>query len=337
MPRSKPKTAQAAASRKKPTKVNPDAKPGKMKPEVDDNRTYVCSCCGKEYKVQKSNFPHTLSPLYAGNNGYASFCKHCVDRYYDQLVEFFSGNEEKAIDRICQVLDWYYLDDIWAATRKISADRSRVGAYPSKMGLHHWAKQGTTYLDTIRDRASVVVQSYDEFEDKREQGETSISKRQINDWGVGFEESEYRLLDDHYKSLKESIDTNDIVQDTLARDLCEIKVQQVRARNRSDVDTFQKLTKLYQDTLKSANLKVKAGDSSSLSNDEACFGMFIRDVERYAPAEYYADKKLYKDADGFGDYMKRFVSRCVANFFGGTRDMDPEFSIGTVDEGGADG
>lgn len=330
------KNKAATKSRTSTTKINADAKPGKID-AVEDKTGFNCVCCGKQYKVQKTNFPHTLSPLYAGNDGYLPICKRCVDRYYDQLVDYYTGNEEKAMDRIAQIADWYYADDIFATTRKISADRSRVGAYPSKMQLPQYKTRGQTYLDTVKDRASVVVSDYDEFEEMHEQGETGITKKQIERWGLGFEENEYKQLDAHYKSLKDSIDTNDVVQDTLARDLCEIKVQQIRARNKGDVETFQKLTKLYQDTLKSANLKVRSGDASSLTDAEACWGNFIRDVERFAPAEYYADKNLYKDSDSFGDYMKRFVTRALENFFGGTRNMDPEFSIGNIEEGGADG
>jgi len=328
MPR--PKVAKAAESRKKNTQINKDAAPGIIAPVADDGRSYYCTCCGKEYKSQKGNFPHSSSPLFVGNNHYASICKRCTERYYEQLVDYFTNNEEKAMERMCQLFDWYYLDDIWAATRKISMDRSRIGAYPGKMGL--WSKQGTTYLDTIRDRASTVVQSYDEFEDMKEQGDTGISKRQVNEWGVGFEENEYRLLDDHYKSLKESIDTNDIVQDTLARDLCEIKVQQVRARNRCDVDTFQKLTKLYQDTLKSANLKVRNAELDAANDDQACWGVFIRDIEEHTPADIYKDRSVFKDIDNIQSYFERFVTRPVKNFFGGTRVMDHEFQVTQGDD-----
>lgn len=325
------KVAQTTQSRESATKVNPDAKPGKMSP-VETKTDFECVCCGKHFKLQKGNFPHTLSPLYAANGGYMPICKKCVDGYYDQLVEYFSGNEEKAIDRICQIADWYYLDDIWASTRKISADRSRVGAYPSKMVLSHWKERGTTYLDTIRDRASVVVQSYDDFEEMRDQGETGISKRQVNEWGIGFEESEYRLLDEHYKSLQKSIDTKDIVQDTLARDLCEIKVQQVRARNKNDVDTFQKLTKLYQDTLKSANLKVRNAELDAANDDQACWGVFVRDIEEHTPGDVYQDRSLFMDVDGIKSYFERFVTRAVKNFFGGTRIMDHEFQVTPGDD-----
>lgn len=332
MPRGRPKgskSTQAEKSRTSTTKINPDAKPGKIA-AVEERTGFDCVCCGKHYKLQKSNFPHTLSPLYTANNGYLPICKNCIDKYYSQLVEFFSGNEEKAIDRVAQIADWYYLDDIWASTRKISADRSRVGAYPSKMQLRK--DRGTTYLDTVRDRASVVVDSYESLEEMRDQGSSTITKAQFARWGPGFEEAEYKQLDNHYRSLCEKIDTNDVIQDNLAKDLCEIKIQQIRARSKGDADMYQKFTKLYQDTLKSANLKVNTGETNAMTDDELCWGNFIRDVEKFSPADIYMDKKLFSDPDGIRDYLERFVLRPVRNFFMGTREMDAEFSIGVGDD-----
>lgn len=324
--------AAASKSRNMTTKINPDAKPGKIAPPEDNADGFNCVCCGKHYVKQKGNFPATRSPLFAANNYYLPFCRHCIEKHFEQLVDYFSGNEEKAIDRICQIADWYYRDDTWAAAKKVATGNARAVMYPSKMVMSQSSGKGTTYLDTIRDRSLTVVQSYDDFEDLQEQGETGITKRQIKQWGLGFEEAEYKQLDEHYRSLKESIDTNDVVQDTLAKDLCEIKIQQIRARNKGDVDTFQKLTKLYQDTLKSANLKVRTGEMNTLTDDEVCWGNFIRDVEKFAPAEIYRDRKLFADVDGFKEYLERHVLRPVRNFFMGTREMDPEFSIGVDDE-----
>lgn len=326
------KGAAASKSRNATTKINPDAKPGKIRAAEDERTEFFCVCCGKTYKTQKGNFPKTRSPLFDANDGYLPYCKHCVDKYYTQLIDFFSGNEEKAIDRICQIADWYYMDEIWAATGKNSASTSRAVLYPSKMCMPNWKDRGTTYLDTISDRASMVLQSYEAFEGKYDQGSTEVTKAQIRRWGLGFEESEYRQLDEHYKSLSESIDTNDVVQDTLAKDLCEIKIQQIRARNKGDVDTFQKLTKLYQDTLKSANIKVRKAELDAANDDQACWGVFIRDIEQYTPADIYKDRSVFKDVDNIQSYFERFVTRPVKNFFGGTRVMDHEFQVTQGDD-----
>lgn len=311
-----------------PTIINKEAKVGNIHAEDESPSGFRCTCCGRSYTRQRNNFPPSMSPLWKENDGYFPVCKRCVERYFYQLVDFFSGNEEKAMDRVAQIADWYYSDDTWAMTRK---DKSRVGMYPSKMQLPQCKENGTTYLDTIKDRATAVVSDYDEFEEMKEQGDISVSKAQIARWGLGFEESEYRQLDAHYKSLSDIIDTTDVVQDTLAKDLCEIKIQQIRARNKGDADMFQKFTKLYQDTLKTANLRVKSGEVSALSDSESCWGNFVRDVEKYTPAELYQDKALFSDNDGLKEYMERFVLRPVRNFFMGTRDMDAEFSIGATD------
>lgn len=324
IPRGPNKTKLTAKSRKQSTQINHDAKVGNIAP-VDDKTGYSCSCCGKRYKLQKNNFPHTMSPLFKANGGYLPICKHCIDSYYEQLVDYFSGNEEKAMERMAQIADWYYLDDIWASTRKISADRSRVGAYPSKMQLPQWKERGTTYLDTIRDRVSNPIASLEDFDSLKEQDKISVSKAQIVRWGTGFTEEEYNALDAHYKTLKDKIDVNDVIQDNLAKDLCEIKIQQIRARG--DADGFQKFTKLYQDTLKSANLKVKSGDAELLTDGEACWGKFIADIEQFTPADVYKDRSLFADVDGIKGYFERFIVRPFKNFFTGSNEMDKEFFI----------
>lgn len=326
IPRGSGKLKQTTKSRNQSTQINRDAKVGNIVPS-EDKMGYSCSCCGKRYKLQKNNFPHTMSPLFKANGGYLPICKHCIDKYYEQLVDYFSGNEEKAMERIAQIADWYYLDDIWSSTRKISADRSRVGAYPSKMQLPQWKEQGATYLDTIRDRAGNTISSLEDYDSLKEQDKISVSKAQIARWGTGFTEEEYNALDAHYKTLKDKIDVNDVIQDNLARDLCEIKIQQVRARG--DADGFQKFTKLYQDTLKSANLKVKSGDAELLTDGEACWGKFIADIEQFTPADVYKDRSLFADVDGIKGYFERFIVRPFKNFFMGSDVMDKEFSIHT--------
>lgn len=320
----------ASRSRTSRTKINVDAKPGRIKQK--DKKNFECTCCGKVYTTQKNNFPKTYSPLFAANDGRLTVCKTCFSTYYEQLVEFFGGNEEKAIVRMAQIADWYYHDKILAMTERTSSDASRALMYGSKIHLTFVKKMGTTYLDTVKDQANAYIDSFEDLSEKQERDEVGITKAQFARWGPGFEESEYRFLDDHYKSLKETIDTNDVVQDTLAKDLCEIKLQQLRARNRNDVESFQRLTKLYQDTLRTANIKVKKTDADTANDNQACWGVFIRNVEQYTPADIYQDKSLFADVDGIKEYLERFVLRPVKNFLLGTRVMDKEFSISAGDD-----
>ena len=194
-PKATKKSSQSA------TKINKDIEISKLTYEEPEKRLYYCTACGKSFKKQDSNFCKSLSPLFAGNNGYVHICKKCTDKLYYNLVDYFSKNEEKAMDRMCQLFDWYYSDEIFAATRKISADRSRVCAYPAKINLPQYEAKGKTYVDTIADRANNVIHSLDELDEMKADGQTGITKAMFERWGQVSTE-DIIALEDHYKMLK---------------------------------------------------------------------------------------------------------------------------------------
>ena len=57
------------------------------------------------------------------------------------------------------------------------------------------------------------------------------------------------------------------------------------------------------------------------------FGMFIKDIEKYTPAEFYKDKLLYNDHDGIGSYASRFIFRPLKNLLTGSKELDKEFNL----------
>ena len=56
-------------------------------------------------------------------------------------------------------------------------------------------------------------------------------------------------------------------------------------------------------------------------------GMWVSDIEKYTPAEFYKDKKLFKDADDIGSYASRFIFRPLKNLLTGSKDLDKEFKL----------
>ena len=51
------------------------------------------------------------------------------------------------------------------------------------------------------------------------------------------------------------------------------------------------------------------------------------DIEKSSPAEYFKQKHLYRDADGFIDYLNRFVFRPIKNLLTGSKEYDKDFTI----------
>ena len=80
-----------------------------------------------------------------------------------------------------------------------------------------------------------------------------------------------------------------------------------------------------------SKMGLKPKDESEAGSSE--LGSLIRYIEDYAPAEYYADKKRYRDFFGIGKYIERFILRPMRNMMLGTRDEDEEFSVGDGSDG----
>lgn len=303
-------------------KINQDVEISKLKYENPEKRLYYCTACGKSYTKQDTNFCKSLSPLFANNGGFVHICKKCTDKYFYNLVDFFSGNEEKAMDRMCQLFDWYYSDEIFAATRKISADRSRVCAYPAKANLPQYEARNKTYADTIADRSNNVISSVEELEEIRAEGQ-NITKAMFERWGQVSTE-DIVALEDHYKMLKKQNPNCDNNQEIFIKDLCYTKLLQLKAFRDSNSTDFEKYTKLYRDTFKQAGLKTV--QETDASNEEA-FGVTLAVISQYTPEEYYKDKSLYKDFDNIGDYFRRFVLRPIKNLIFGGNERDEEYCV----------
>lgn len=304
-------------------KINKDIEISKLTYEEPEKRLYYCTACGKSFKKQDSNFCKSLSPLFAGNNGYVHICKKCTDKLYYNLVDYFSKNEEKAMDRMCQLFDWYYSDEIFAATRKISADRSRVCAYPAKANLPQYQAKDKTYIDTIYDRANDVIHSVDELDEMKADGQTGITKVMFERWGQVSTE-DIIALEDHYKMLKKQNPNCDNNQEIFIKDLCYTKLLQLKSFKDGNSGDFEKYTKLYRDTFKQAGLKtIQETDASG----EETLGVTLAVISQYTPEEYYKDKKLYKDFDGIGEYFSRFVLRPLKNLVLGTTERDKEYCV----------
>ncbi len=296
---------------------------------TDINRSepkeYICVTCGKEYKRLDGNFPASQSELYAGLNYHLPICKKCLDKLYEQYCVKF-GDEDKAIRRICMKFDIYWDQSLTNASRKITKDRSRIHTYISRANLIQYKDK--TYDTTLDEEKTNTIDSLDEFRQAKEHGDIGVSERNIKKWGLGFSPDEFEVLNNHYKLLKEQTGDCDFTKETLIKDLCVIKVQQMRAMIDKDVDRYDKLTKLYQSTLASADLKPKSTAKDLISNNpDECWGNFEKIIETSSPSEYFKDKKIFDDFDHMDEYYKRFICRPTDNLRNGTKIMDKEFSI----------
>lgn len=315
--------------------VNTDLKV-KMTTKENQNREYYCTCCGRHWTKQKDNFSASRSPLYKSNNGYVHICKDCTAEYYRQMVDLFDGNEEHAIERMCQIFDWLYHELPLGMSRQISEDRPRVHDYVNKIYMNQSKSipnNDYTYVTTIKNKNTIAASDINT--DTLSRKEIEKLEKNKKTWGVDYSQEEYDTLNNHYKMLTQHIESMDFVQETLIRDLCDIKVQQIRSRKNNELDKYSKLIELYQKTLSSAKLKPNTGSLIDEVND--CYGSWLNDIEQFTPAEFYKDKDKYRDFFGIREYTERFMFRPLKNLLTGSKEMDNEFVIKDDSEGDANG
>ncbi len=281
---------------------------------------YKCSCCGNEWNTQKRHFSRTKSPLYQANNGYITICNDCRDNYYYQLIPFFNGNEDLAIDRMCGLFDWYLNDNGLSLCKQTSDDRSRISHFLARKNCGQ-ASVGDTYLDTVRERLLEENKTVESEEDLEEITEYKITPKMIKFWGSGYEPKALQTLQGYYDGLLKLCDGKPDVKDQkMMKNLCLLEYQmQINLQKGKDIGT---LSNSYNSLFKAAGLRANENDANS-----GIFGKWIMDIEKYAPAEYYKDKSKYHDFFGIVEYIERFMYRPLKNLIFGAKEKETEYWI----------
>jgi len=155
--------------------------------------------------------------------------------------------------------------------------------------------------------------------------ETGLNQIVIERWGVDmYSPPDYIILEDHYQMLKKQNPNCNENQEIYIKDLCIIKLQQRKAIKVDNNEDIKKLMDLYRATFKEAGLKTVVETDNGINET---YGLTLSTMIQLSPDEYYKDKTLYKDFDGFDDYVKRHVFRPLKNAECGTNEDDSEFFV----------
>lgn len=293
-----------------------------------DMQQYRCTACGKTFVRQKDNFNVSPSPYYARNNGYLHICKKCLDEaFYDYVTNVFDGDQDKAMELLCATINTCFDEVAWANAKKHpQSNRSKVSIYFSKLNLSQ--TKGASYVDTIVFRNANRVQNAQSVAQASESSNARISTETIRLFGLGFSEQDYETLRYEYDDWVDKYGMpEDKRQDELYKSICYLKLQLQKAVQNGDT-SIGALAKTYKEYINAATTELE--DRKQKKEDAVKLdplGVWIRDIEKYTPAEYYKDKELYKDADGIGAYASRFIFRPLKNLLTGSKERDKEFSL----------
>ena len=293
-----------------------------------DKYPYHCTACGKGFMRQKDNFNVSPSPYYTKNGGYLTVCKNCLDKAFEYYRdEVFDGDQDKAMELLCATINTCYDEVAWANAKKHpQSNRSKVSLYFSKLNLSQ--TKGASYADTIIFREANKVENATSIQAVEDNPNMSTSIDTIKSFGLGFGEADYETLQYEYDDWVEKYgEPEDKRQDELYKSLCYLKLQLQKSVQNGDAG-IGALAKTYKEYINAATTELE--DRKQKKEDAVRLdplGVWISEIEKYTPAEYYKDKKLYHDADGFGSYASRFIFRPLKNLLTGSKELDKEFSL----------
>jgi len=240
---------------------------------INDEKRYSCSMCGKSYKAKDRKFTPSNFSIYKGNDGFMTICKDCVSKIYENYLKKFNGDEYNAIKRVCMLLNIYFCDDLFAYSGKDSKCINRMNSYLSKINLMPYMnKNFDDYL---------FSKEYKKPEIKEEKSDT-IPERLIKIWGFGFTYEEYQFLHNKFLEWKSKVVIDGMARESLVRDLCIIKLQQQKALRNGEIDLYNRLQRTYQDTLSSAKLKPIQTESDDKAMEKP-LGVMIEMFENEDP------------------------------------------------------
>jgi len=284
---------------------------------------YVCSHCGAVYN-DTLNFYKSSSTLYEAT-GCLPICKDCFKQQLNVFINSYA-DKRKAMQRMCMAFDLFYSDSIFEKCK--DDNETFVGNYIKKLNMSQFRNKS---FESDLDNGFIFGQAVDPEirkaenpEDERIPGSPKIKKVDIEKWGAGFDPEDYEVLNAHYKYLKNANPNCDSNQEIFINDLCMTKMMQGRAAKDRRIDDYNKLTESYRKSFKDAGLKT-VQDESTVNED--CWSLWTSNVSQYTPEEYYKNKLLYKDMDGFDEYRERHVDRPLNNIINGTDIRDEEFYI----------
>ena len=207
------------------------------------------------------------------------------------------GNEEKAIDRMCQIFDWFFHEEPLAASKQISEDRSRINDYVNKLNLQQTVKKGTTYVDTIKNdfinKSEKIIETLEEAKESKKP-----KLKTVKFFGSGFEDDEYQFLEDEYLDWTTRHECSTKAQEEVFKQICYAQLDILKSK-KNNLPT-KDLTKTLQDLLATANLQPKQTKDNTLA-EQNTFGTLIRKWENEKPIPEPDEE--WKDVDNIARYI----------------------------------
>ena len=222
-------------------------------------------------------------------------CRRCIDKLYEHYCTVL-GDDDEAIRRICMKFDIYYNQSLADASRKISAERSRIHAYVSRANLIQY--KDNTYDTTLDEESRETIESVEEVRDSKK-----VTQKTVKFFGLGFTEEEYRFLQDQYDDWTARHECKTKAQEEIFKAICMSQLSIQRANQSGDPRKVELAMKAFQELLGTAAIKPTQTNDNTFA-DQNTFGTLIQKWENERPIP--EPDPEFEDVDGIRRYVSAY-------------------------------
>lgn len=284
----------------------------------------ICTCCGEKKQTE----------FYVSNNiknkatKKLSICKNCISDLFDYYLSQFEY-QRKAMFWVCRRIDVPFSTSIYLGAE----------SHSSKTGWKIWQsyfKELNSFGDT-NNYGSCFEDGQQVFDDEMNDNSNGFTSDEEVDeelkifWGYGFDPKDYLFLETELANWKSTHKCDNQSEITLLKEIC-IKILDLRKSREKNNNTSKDIKDL-QELMKTASVDPAKANIADGGKSLDAYGLWIKDIEEYEPAEYFEDKKLFEDFDKIKDYTQKYIFRPIKNLLTGSRDFDIENASNDDSEG----
>lgn len=236
------------------------------------------------------------SEVFTGRNNRLPICNKCLEEYYNQYLEIYSGDVSLTIRRVCMMFDIYFHEDIVKLSKNGNMGSSRIGNYISRSNLQQYKDK--TYDDTLREESqSPIIPKQEILETELNEDNKYLISEAKKLFGEAISTEDALYLKSEFDEWKVRTGAEKKSEEEIIKNICynQLDLIKARANNKPTKD----LEKTYLDNIKAGGWSPEKTDSNTLSDMN--LGLWIQKIEQNKPIDEVDEK--YKDVDNLKHYI----------------------------------
>lgn len=280
----------------------------KSNQKIEEKITKKCSCCNKEkelvanYYLASDDLVHSDSRIH--------ICKAC----FIGKIDYDKTNT--LIDMLRRI-DKPFVIDLYESA---SNNKNPLGEYMKNIAMPQWV--GKTYMDSQFDKnlSKFIPKNSITVVGDESNIETDGAEL-LRKWGK-FNQEDYIYLEHFYSEYRNNYATDTPVQVNLYKNIARVQLQAEKAFATNDIKQYKELMELSSKLHNDGNIKPIQNTGANDDRGLSTYGLWIKEVEKDEPCEYFENKPLYEDYDSFKKYWEKWFIRPFKNIFNISKDFD---------------